>query len=143
MNFGHSTFYFVAPVLHSDRLACPCPVYDVTKRQTFEGLKDIWMKEVEMYSTIDCAIKMVVANKVDLETMREVSTEEGAVFAKENGCLFVETSAKADTAVAQAFQELILKIMETPELLRDSSGGLKLGGTQSAATASSCSCSVI
>eukprot|EP00873_Tetraselmis_striata_P009873 jgi/Tetstr1/430137/TSEL_019970.t1 len=118
-------------------------VYDVTKRQTFEGLKDIWLKEVDMYSTIDSAVKMVVANKVDMESEREVPAEEGAVFAKENGCLFVETSAKADTAVAQAFQELLLKIMETPELLQEGGVGLKLGNNRSAAAASSCSCSVV
>lgn len=40
-------------------------VYDVTRRETFESLGDIWMQEVDMYSTVENAIKMVVANKVD------------------------------------------------------------------------------
>ena len=43
-------------------------------------------------------------------TDREVTTEEGQNFAKMHGCLFVETSAKADVAVTQAFEELVLKV---------------------------------
>jgi GTPase SAR1 family protein len=41
-------------------------VYDVTRRETFESLADIWMREVDMYSTVEDAVKMVVANKTDL-----------------------------------------------------------------------------
>jgi len=113
-------------------------VYDVSNRRSFENLKEIWMKEVDMYSTIDFAAKMVVANKIDLASERTVSTEEGARFAKENGCLFVETSAKANTAVGQAFQELILKILETPELIQEQRAGLKLGSSSGAASGCSC-----
>ena len=43
----------------------PCAAYDVTRRETFESIADIWMREVDMYSTVDNAVKMVVANKVD------------------------------------------------------------------------------
>ena len=44
----------------------PMPVvYDVTRRETFESLEEIWMREVDLYSTVDQAVKMVVANKVD------------------------------------------------------------------------------
>lgn len=42
--------------------------YDVTRRETFESLDDIWMKEVDMYSTVEDSIKMVVANKCDKVT---------------------------------------------------------------------------
>jgi hypothetical protein len=45
------------------------------------------------------------------ETDREVSAEDGRSFAKAHGCLFVETSAKADVAVTQAFEELVLKVL--------------------------------
>lgn len=41
-------------------------VYDVTRRETFESLADIWLREVDMYSTVEEAVKMVVANKTDL-----------------------------------------------------------------------------
>jgi Ras-related protein Rab-18 len=41
-------------------------VYDVTRPESFENLERIWMKEVDIYSNIEDAVKMVVANKVDL-----------------------------------------------------------------------------
>lgn len=115
-------------------------VYDVTRRETFDSLGEIWMQEVDMYSTIDNAIKMVVANKVDRETDREVSAEDGRSFAKAHGCLFVETSAKADVAVTQAFEELVLKVLETPNLLTDA-GNARLHVGQGAAAAPSSCCS--
>jgi hypothetical protein len=41
-------------------------VYDVTRRETFEDLDSVWMREVELYSNVEGAMHMVVANKVDL-----------------------------------------------------------------------------
>merc|ERR1712023_55611 len=103
---------------------------------------DARMREIDMYSTVSSAVKMVVANKVDLEAQREVSYEESAAFARSNGCLFVETSAKTNIAVGQAFEELCLKILETPDLLAEGKRGLKLGKPSAPAASSSC-CSTI
>jgi GTPase SAR1 family protein len=91
--------------------------YDVTRRETFDSIQETWMKEVENYSNVDNAIKMIVATKLDRDSEREVSKQEGSTFAKSKGCLFVETSAKANTAVTQAFEELVRKILDTPSLL--------------------------
>ncbi len=49
-------------------------MYDVTRRETFESLEANWMREFDIYSTVEGAIKMVVANKVDL-----VSSSDQAV----------------------------------------------------------------
>ncbi|KAK8519325.1 hypothetical protein V6N13_133247 [Hibiscus sabdariffa] len=40
-------------------------VYDVTRRETFTNLSEVWAKEVELYSTNQDCIKMLVGNKVD------------------------------------------------------------------------------
>lgn len=40
-------------------------VYDVTRRDTFTNLSDIWAKEIDLYSTNQDCIKMLVGNKVD------------------------------------------------------------------------------
>ncbi|KAG6477568.1 hypothetical protein ZIOFF_066835 [Zingiber officinale] len=40
-------------------------VYDVTKRETFNNLADVWVKEVETYSTNHNCVKILVGNKVD------------------------------------------------------------------------------
>lgn len=38
---------------------------------------------------------MLIGNKSDLEHRRAVSTQEGQLFAQENGLVFLETSAKS------------------------------------------------
>jgi Ras-related protein Rab-18 len=45
-----------------------------------------------------------------------VTWEEGSNLARRHGCLFVETSAKANVAVALAFEELALQIDAAPSL---------------------------
>ncbi|KAK9079348.1 hypothetical protein SSX86_001019 [Deinandra increscens subsp. villosa] len=100
-------------------------VYDVTRRETFTNLSEIWAKEVDLYSTNQDCVKMLVGNKVDKESERFVSREEGAALAKELGCLFLECSATTQDNVHQCFEELALKIMEVPSLLEEGSTVVK------------------
>lgn len=49
----------------------------------------------------------------------------------------METSAKANVAVNQAFEELVQKVLETPDLVSGTgAGGMKLG--KGSAQSSSC-----
>lgn len=74
--------------------------------------------------------------------------EEGADFARQHGCLFVETSAKHNIAVGVAFEELVLRILDTPALLaavaaeeqRGSSVNLAASQPAASSMAVSCSC---
>ncbi|KAJ6954192.1 protein phosphatase 2C 11 [Populus alba x Populus x berolinensis] len=100
-------------------------VYDVTRRETFTNLSEIWAKEIDLYSTNQDCIKMLVGNKVDKESERVVTKKEGIDFAREYGCLFLECSAKTRVNVEQCFEELVLKILETPSLLAEGSSGVK------------------
>ncbi|XP_068473363.1 LOW QUALITY PROTEIN: ras-related protein RABC2a-like [Phaseolus vulgaris] len=100
-------------------------VYDVTRRETFTNLSEVWSKEVELYSTNQDCVKMLVGNKVDRDTERAVSREEGLSLAKELGCLLLECSAKTRENVEQCFEELALKIMEAPSLLEEDQQQLK------------------
>ncbi|XP_057499467.1 ras-related protein RABC2a-like isoform X3 [Actinidia eriantha] len=100
-------------------------VYDVTRRETFTNLSDVWAKEVDLYSTSQDCVKMLVGNKVDRESERVVSREEGIALATEHGCLFLECSAKTRENVEQCFEELALKIMEVPSLLEEGSTVVK------------------
>lgn len=45
-------------------------VYDVTKRSTFAKL-DMWLNELETYSTRTDIVKMLVGNKIDKVRERE------------------------------------------------------------------------
>lgn len=40
-------------------------VYDVTNRETFDNLKNIWLKELQVYTDLDKLVLMVVGNKID------------------------------------------------------------------------------
>lgn len=121
-------------------------VYDVTRRDTFTNLSDIWAKEIDLYSTNQDCIKMLVGNKVDKESERAVSKKEGIDFAREYGCLFLECSAKTRVNVEQCFEELVLKILETPSLTAEGSAGgkkniFKQNPAQTSSASSSYCCS--
>jgi len=109
-------------------------VYDITRRDTFEALAEVWSKEVEMYSTVDECVKIVIGNKVDkAKGGREegwVTREEGETFARESGSLFLECSAKTKVSVREAFEELVKGVMETPSLMEETANkdSVKLGG---------------
>eukprot|EP00922_Rhytidocystis_sp_ex-Travisia-forbesii_P019962 GHVS01029454.1.p1 GENE.GHVS01029454.1~~GHVS01029454.1.p1 ORF type:complete len:210 (+),score=15.80 GHVS01029454.1:210-839(+) len=91
-------------------------VYDTSNRNTFDHLGS-WLEEVRKYSTNADAVKMLVANKIDVEDHREVDRREGEKFAFENCMLFIETSAKTKQGIIHAFEELVQKILDTPSLL--------------------------
>jgi Ras-related protein Rab-2A len=50
---------------------------------------------------------MLIGNKCDLDARRQVSNEEGERFAKENGLIFMETSAKTAFNVEEVIQCLV------------------------------------
>lgn len=100
-------------------------VYDVTRRETFTNLSDAWAKEVELYSTNQDCIKFLVGNKVDKESGRTVSREEGMALAQEHKCCFLECSAKATENVQECFNDLVSKILEVPSLLEKGSVAAK------------------
>ncbi|CAN1238530.1 Ras-related protein RABC2a [Linum grandiflorum] len=97
-------------------------VYDVTNRDTFVNLSEMWARDVELYSTNDECVKLVVGNKVDKESERAVSREEGMALAQQLKCSFLECSATSRESVEQLFRELIYKIFEVPALLEKGLG---------------------
>ena len=68
-------------------------MYDVGRRESFEAIESVWLKEVDLYSTYPNAVKLVVGNKIDQEA-REVTLEEGLAFAREHGAIYIDCSAK-------------------------------------------------
>ena len=77
-------------------------VYDVTKRSTFEAV-DAWWHEVSAHTAFEL-VYVLVGNKTDLETNRQVSSEEGSALAASIGAMFCETSAlRPGSSVESAF----------------------------------------
>jgi GTPase KRas protein len=67
---------------------------------------------------------MLVGNKSDRVTEREVSTQEGHALARELGCEFVEASAKNCINVEKAFYEVVrLLRRQRQQSMRAAPGG--------------------
>jgi len=92
-------------------------VYDITKGQTFKNVEK-WMQELREYADPGIVI-MLVGNKSDLKSNREVATEDAKSFAKKNSLLYIEASALDGENIKEAFQQTVNAIHEhrlkTPE----------------------------
>ncbi|XP_015115146.1 GTP-binding protein Di-Ras2 [Diachasma alloeum] len=83
-------------------------VYSVCSRQSLEELRPIWavIRELKGQDISQIPI-MLVGNKCDEETLREVATSEGKAEADSWGCGFLETSAKTNHNVNELFRDLL------------------------------------
>ena len=68
-------------------------VYAINDKATFENI-EMWLRELRTHSNPDAKV-FLIGNKVDLEKEREVTTEQGESYCKQNKIdLFMESSAK-------------------------------------------------
>ena len=113
-------------------------VYDVTRRATFDDLQR-WLEEVDAYAPGggEEVVKLLVGNKIDLED-RQVTEQEATDFARQQAMMYLECSARTRVGIRQAFEEVVLKILDTPALLEAMGRGANL--TQQPAEAAGCSC---
>ena len=86
-------------------------VYDITDRESFENLTS-WLIEIEKNANKN-VYKLLIGNKCDLEEKRKISVQEGKEFAESNGMKFIETSAKDNTKVQEAFELLTSEIIKS------------------------------
>ncbi len=85
-------------------------VYDVTRAETLENIKDPWYKELMEFcgqqgkSSVQT---ILVGNKADLEDYRMIEIEEGITLANEiNANSHISASAKDNIQVDEAFKTL-------------------------------------
>ena len=78
-------------------------VYDITQKQTFDNLKS-WIRQSE--DSTEGFKKIIIGNKSDLETDRQVSKDSLKKFCDDKGFTGVEVSAKLGTKVNEAFEYL-------------------------------------
>ena len=105
---GHEAFQSITRTYYRGA-AGALLVYDITRRDTYVHLIK-WLSELKENAPKDITI-ILIGNKNDLENERQVSYEEGESFAKENGLLFLETSAKTANNIAEAFNLSAMKIL--------------------------------
>jgi len=84
-------------------------VYAITSRSSFDEISS-FREQILRVKDADKVPMVVVGNKCDLESERQVSKAEGQDLAKSFGCPFLETSAKSRINVEESFFELVREI---------------------------------
>ena len=108
-------------------------VYDITSKESFLNVVR-WIELIQSHTKNGEVTIIIVGNKSDLESKREVSLEEGKDFAKKHQLRFIETSAlfNNDRNVFRALKLLVDDILATAPIavgLTDSDSKRKLGIT--------------
>ncbi|MHA1319681.1 MAG: GTP-binding protein [Promethearchaeota archaeon] len=85
-------------------------VYDVTNRSSFESIDKNWYREIKKASPN--IVLILVGNKIDLESKRVVSRDEGEALAQKLKLTYLETSAKTGENIDDAFKMLALQIIK-------------------------------
>jgi len=90
-------------------------VYSITDRQSFNYIKQAWQHIQDLRGTHgkeNQSVPMVLlGNKGDMVHLRQVSTEEGEILAKDFDCNFAEVAAADQVAeVADAFHDLCREV---------------------------------
>jgi len=114
-------------------------VYDTTDQETFEHVKT-WLHEIDRYAS-ENVNKLLVGNKSDLTTKRQVDTEAAKEFAGNLNIPFLETSAKNATNVEDAFMTMageIKKRMATAPTASETKSKITVSGKTEAVKSSSC-----
>ena len=81
-------------------------VYDVTNKNSFDSLPN-WLKFID---NIEKTIIVIIGNKIDLESKRVISKEEGQKFAEENNKEIFEVSAKEGTGLEDMIYKSIANL---------------------------------
>jgi len=76
-------------------------VYDVTDEKSFANIES-WHSNIEQHAS-DGVNKILIGNKSDWVDKKAVSEERGRALADQLGVKFMETSAKVNDGVEEAF----------------------------------------
>ncbi|XP_045701668.1 ras-related protein Rab-17 isoform X1 [Phyllostomus hastatus] len=89
-------------------------VYDITSKESFLKAQQ-WLADLEKEFSPGEVVVMLVGNKTDLGEEREVALEEGKEFAESQRLLFMETSARANHQVTEAFSAVARELLRRAE----------------------------
>ena len=85
-------------------------VYDITKKLTFENIKNQWYKEIQELSGKNFILG-IAGNKSDLYESEEVSEKEAREYAKSINAVYSLTSAQNNTGIKQLFEDVGMKYL--------------------------------
>ena len=85
-------------------------MYDITDRSSFAHIKD-WLDDVVKY-TDDDPYKIIIGNKCDLESNRQVTANDIKSFHDSTGIEIVEASAKMSIKINDIMEIITRKLIE-------------------------------
>eukprot|EP01111_Echinosteliopsis_oligospora_P018280 TRINITY_DN8282_c0_g1_i1.p1 TRINITY_DN8282_c0_g1~~TRINITY_DN8282_c0_g1_i1.p1 ORF type:complete len:215 (-),score=51.29 TRINITY_DN8282_c0_g1_i1:87-659(-) len=93
-------------------------VFDLSQRSSFEEAA-MFREQILRAKDVERVPMVLVGNKCDLINERQVSTAEATELAKSFRCRYIETSAKNNHNVHEAFFELVREVRGFDETTRD------------------------
>ena len=104
---GQERFKSLIPSYIKDS-AVAIVIFDITNRVSFQSVEK-WIEDAR--SMRDDEVLLVLAgNKCDLDSQRQVSTQEVEAFARSRNLLFIEISAKEGVNVVEMFNQVAKKL---------------------------------
>ena len=88
-------------------------VFDLTERLTFTKIPK-WLRIIK--DEVEEAVIYLIGNQCDLSSQRHVTRQEAESFCQENDLRYAETSAFSGFGIDEAFNQLIVDIIEAPHL---------------------------
>lgn len=84
-------------------------VYDITSESSFRNITK-WIRRIEENANEDVQ-RLIIGNKCDLESKREVSRESAEQFAHRHNLKVIECSARESINIDKAFETLTQDIL--------------------------------
>lgn len=106
---GQERFHALGPIYYRDADAALL-VFDITDTESFDRVKS-WVKELKTTAGRDIVLT-IAANKLDLESNRQVLKETVLQYASTIGAPVFSTSAKTNKGIEQCFIEIARQILK-------------------------------
>jgi small GTP-binding protein len=113
---GQEKFRSINKIFYQDT-SIAILVFDITRKDTFQALKEYWYTEVRDNSPKDVIIA-IAANKNDLYEYEEVTDEEAKKFAKSINAIYHQTSASKGTGINELFESIGSELLK-PENIQE------------------------
>lgn len=108
---GQERFHSLGPIYYRDADGAVV-VYDITDAESFTRMKT-WTKELrKMVGGEDSISIVIVGNKIDLESKRQVDEKEAIAYAESVGAVHFKASAKLNTGLDDIFLDLTQRMID-------------------------------
>lgn len=112
-------------------------VFDITDKETFMNVR-MWCEEIKKHAAPNVRT-MLIGNKADFNTKRQVDFTEAKEFADNMNMTYFETSAKTALNVEKSFYELA-SMLKNNMVVTNNKPDIKVINPVDITTTSNCSC---